>query len=125
MSAPSSAYSSYGVYLGTPTGNTRNALALPLSAYSSRSAFLAAFFLDDAIVVKDIAGNNCLIGLTQQGTANDALHASGRLGKIRMTRGTATFRGWNDAGLNTLGTGRGSLHTLEWGCSITSLRFKS
>ena len=104
MAAPKTAYSKQDIK-ATVSGKTHRLGRMPkaLAVYGSDAKMKGLFSLDKVLHTKDSGGTDCVIGCVSANTSNYKMHASKRLGHLRITSGTTgEFILLTDGGLNTL-----------------------
>ena len=105
MPAPKTAYSKQDIK-ATVSGTAHRLGRMPkaLSAYQSDAFMEMTFYLDKVLHTKDSGGTDCVIGCVSANTSNYKMHASKRIGHLRVTSGTTgDYILLTDGGLNTLG----------------------
>lgn len=105
MPAPKTAYSKQDIK-ATVSGTAHRLGRMPkaLSAYQSDAFMMMTFYLDKVLHTKDSGGTDCVIGCVSANTSNYKMHASKRIGHLRVTSGTTgEYILLTDGGLNTLG----------------------
>ena len=108
MAAHAGLYSSE-TFNDKDSGNDKQILALQplaLTEYQSDADFCSVFFCHGVWHKKDKNSKECVLGLldTRAGITNSHyqdLHAEGRKGKLRLTKGGVNYIVLNDGGLNT------------------------
>lgn len=107
MAAPKTAYSKQDIK-ATVSGTAHRLGRMPkaLSVYQSDAFMEITFYLDKVLHTKDSGGTDCVIGCVSANTSNYNMHASKRIGHLRVTSGTTgDYILLTDGGLNTLGKG--------------------
>lgn len=107
MAAPKTAYSKQDIK-ATVSGTAHRLGRMPkaLSEYDSDASMKMTFYLDNVLHTKDSGGTDCVIGCVSANTYNYNMHASKRIGHLRVTSGTTgDYILLTDGGLNTLGKG--------------------
>ncbi len=104
MAAPKTVYSKQDIK-ATVSGTSHRLGRMPkaLSAYQSDAFMEMTFYLDKVLHTKDSGGTDCVIGCVSANTSNYNMHASKRLGHLRVTSGTTgEYILLTDVCLNTL-----------------------
>lgn len=104
MAAPKTAYSKQDIK-ATVSGTAHRLGRMPkaLAVYGTDNKMKGLFSLDKVLHTKDSGGTDCVIGCVSANTSNYKMHASKRLGHLRITSGTTgEFILLTDGGLNTL-----------------------